>query len=186
MMKKTHSIIKHIVYLLLLCGVCFLYSCYSNCSKYEITQQETELLSAYNQGDIAVFKNDSTSVIDTLHVIEKDYGSTYYDEPCNKSIHDALGIQIVFSHLHDCGISIEHNKTPEIHFSYTSYEFPLSGSLQSMTINGITYEDIFITSVDSTMISTNDHNQIPWKIDYSKSKGFVRFYMVNGETWSKQ
>ena len=187
-MKKTSSISALGVYALLLCGVCLHYSCRldrSDCSKYEITQQETAFLSAYNKGDIAFFKNDTTGVFDTLHVIDMGYGSGYYGEPCNKTVNTALNAQFSFSHLHGCGVYIWHNTIPEIIYSYTNYEFLLSGSLQSMTINSTSFNDVYIPSLDSTKITSADRNSVPWKIAYSKSKGFIRFYMVNGQTWSK-
>ncbi len=186
-MKKKIVTIKTLGLLLfLLCSVCLYYSCKTNnCSDYEITQQEIAFLSAYNQGDIAVFKNDSTGIYDTMHVTDKSYGTMYYYEPCNQSVNVALSVDYDFSHINGGTIQIIHVESPEIVFFGGGYVFELDGSSQSMFINGINYNDVFVTSIDSTTISSINHNKVPWKINYSKSKGFVRFYMVNGQTWSK-
>src|ERR1035437_2720504 len=134
--------------------ILFFYSCKrdkSDCSKYQLTQQEAAILSAYNQGDIAVFKNDTTGVFDTLHVANKGYGNTYENDPiCNSSVNDYLFAQFISSHLAKCTVGIRHNLSPTIINDYC--EFPLNGSLQTMIINSTTYNDVFITSVDSTTI----------------------------------
>jgi hypothetical protein len=64
-------------------------------------------------------------------------------------------------------------------------EFLITGTLNSMTINGTTYNDVFVTSINPATIPSSYKSKTPWKINYSKSKGFIRFYMVNGQTWSK-
>lgn len=173
--------------LLLLCGICFLYSCTTHhCSDYEITTEEEAFLSAYNQGDIAVFKNDTTGIFDTLRVINKDYGTTHYDNPCNDFVKTSLRAQFNFTYLEDCWFRIWHNETNIANIAFpVCCDFSLSGIAQTLSINGTNYNDVFVTSVDSVTISSIYHNSVPWKIAYSKSKGFVRFYMVNGQTWSK-
>ena len=186
-MKKISPIIKLGLYSFLLYGECFFYSCShdrSDCSKYEITQQESAFVSEYNKGDIAVFNNDTTSLFDTLHVTDKNFTTQSYSAPCNKTVSVAINVLVTFSHLYGCNVGMAHNKTPEIIYG-SQYDFQLNGSLQSMTINGTTYNDVFVTSIDSTTIAISDRNELPWKINYSKSKGFIRFYMVNGQTWSK-
>lgn len=171
--------------LLLLCIVCFYYSCNTHdCSDYEITPEEEAFLSAYNQGDIAIFKNDTTGVYDTLHVTSKSYGTGYYFEPCNQSVNDVLNAWFSFSHLKECHFQIIHNEIPKIFYS-NYIQFSLGGSLQSIIINGTSYNDVFVTLIDTTNLSSSYSNNGPWKINYSRSKGFIRFYMVNGQTWSK-
>jgi hypothetical protein len=82
-------------------------------------------------------------------------------------------------------IAITHNKTPQLGFTGYSI-FNLKGTQQSISINGGTYNDVYEVSIDSTLINiSNTQSTIPWKIDYSESKGLVRYYMINGQAWSK-
>lgn len=189
-MKKVSSIITLCVYALLLCSVFFHYSCsrdHTDCSRCQITPQEEALL-CYKQGDIAFFKNDMTSVYDTLHVTSKGPMPSGCSDPC-RNTYGSISANISFSpvYLSGCDVDMAHNSTaPAISYSnpYGAY-FPQSGSLQTMTINSIAYNDLYVTSIDSTKISAGFRNSVPWKIAYSKSKGFVRFYMTNRQTWSK-
>jgi hypothetical protein len=183
-MKKTTGTITRLGQMVILsCVIFFSYSCYSDCNKMELTLQETALLSAYNTGDIAVFKNDTTGVFDTLHVTQKGYGTTS-SENCSHPVNNSLNAFFTFSHIGVYHFRIEHNKTPTIS-AFNGYEFLLSGSLNTMIINGATYNDVFVTSIDSTRIPSNYKSKVPWKINYSISNGFIRLYMVNGQTWSK-
>jgi len=156
-----------------------------DCSECQITEQEKAFLSIYNQGDISVFKNDSTNAVDTLTARNKGESWSGCSDPCsNTSGSLSVGFaSSTFSKLNGCTIIVGHNSTPMI--SYTDYFFPLSGTLQAMTINSTTYNDIYLPSIDSSIIDNSYRNSIPWKIAYSKSKGFLRFYMINGQTWSK-
>ena len=139
-------------------------------------------MSVYNTGDIAVFRNDTTGVFDTLHVTQKGYGTSSF-ENCNQ-VNNVLNVFFTFSHINGGHIQKIHNEAPTI--GVTTYiVFPLTGLIGSMTINGTFYNDVFVTSIDSTTIPSNNKSQIPWKLAYSNSNGFIRFYMVNGQTWSK-
>ena len=123
--------------------------------------------------------------LDTLYVIHKEYGTTYYPQPCERLVNVSIAIICSFLHIEEWGfVSKTHNETPNIFFHH-GYFFELSGALQSMTINSILYNDVYVPSVDSTTIAPDDRNSVPWKIAYSKSRGFIRFYMVNGQTWIK-
>ena len=179
---------------ILSCGLIFYISCRSedDCSNCQITQQEIALLPAYNQGDIAVFKNDTTGEFDTLHVTRKSGTLSGCSYPCNNA---GGGMFIWCSVLkNNFQIDVWHSSTPVtvntipgigISEGY-SINFLVRGTMQSNTINNTTYNDIFTTIIDSTKVLTSPPPMIvPWKIYYSKSKGFVRFYMVNGQTWSK-
>ena len=144
----------------------------------------------YNSGDKVVFKNDTTNIFDTLTIGTKYIMSTFCSSPCDNP-NGYIEVDFSFSHLlKDGGMGIQaHNEIPKISFdgpSPTSYIFPLSGNTQTIIVNSTSYNDVYIVQIDSTGIDNNgDKQTVPWKIDYSKSKGFVRFYMVNGQTWSK-
>jgi hypothetical protein len=157
-----------------------------------MTLQEEALLPAYNNSDIAVFKNDTTGVFDTLLVKSKGKNWSGCEMPCSET-YSSMTIWCLFLH-NNFGISVSHSQTPVdripgmfIDNGY-SISFHEKGAIPSITINNITYNDIYITSIDSTTLPLNPSdlgNTVPWKIYYSKSKGFVRFCMTNGQTWSK-
>lgn len=180
---------------LLSCVVCLYYSCkrdHNDCSSCQLTPQEEALLPAYNKGDIAVFKNDTTGVFDTLYVTSKGKGWSGCEIPCS-STYSYMTIDCMVLH-NNFRISISHMETPVnripgtlIDNGYT-ISFREKGTIPSISINNITYNDIYIISIDSTTITVDPHdleNRVPWKIYYSKSKGYVRFFMINGQTWSK-
>jgi hypothetical protein len=191
--KKTTRNITRVWQIVILSYVIFFnYSCKpsSDCSRYEINQQEKEFLSVFNAGDIAVFRNDTTGVFDTLYVTDKSYGNPSSSENCDHSVATNLGVGFIFSNYNDlnyCMVSVQHNSAPII--SYPNFssccKFSLSGEIQSMTINNTTYNDVFTPMIDSITIPSAARHNVPWKIAYSKSNGFIRFYMVNGQTWSK-
>jgi hypothetical protein len=97
------------------------------------------------------------------------------------------------THLGYFELHIEnHGWTPQAWFfsSHNMYDvifYDLNVPTQTVVVDGTTYNDVYSVQTDSTKIDTSnwDKQKIPWKIDYSKSKGFVRFHMVNGQTWSK-
>jgi hypothetical protein len=155
----------------------------TDCSAYQITSTEESFL-CYKQGQIAIFKNDITGLIDTLSVVSVGHeprGQNYTS--CNNTI-VAVGAVIywpIINKLPGGNINVEvyHNTTPYTDVGGSS--FKLSGSFQTITINSTTYNDVYSVSIDSNSVNNTD----PWKIDYSKSVGFVRFYMKKGVTWSK-
>jgi hypothetical protein len=192
MKKITVTITTLGLLAILSCWLVFHISCKKedDCSGCPQLSNEELNFICYNQGDKVVFKNDSTNIFDTLTIYIKVINPTFCSDPCNKPNGSVIA-NFSFSHLlKSGGIGIQsHNETPEIGFdgpSYNSYNFPLSGNTQTVTVNSTTYNDAYIVQVDSTTINHNgDQLKVPWKIYYSKSKGFVRFFMVNGQTWSK-
>ena len=170
---------------ILSCGIIFNVSCEKetdcNCG---LTPQEEAIVSFYHVGDIAVFKNDMTGVFDTMHVPRIDGFLSNCSSPC-KNADETINAYFDFSHLNECMVAVLENSTPGINISGTSFGFNLNGSMLSMTINSTNYNDVYVPSIDSTKIAVNSRSSIPWKIAYSKTKGFIRFYMVNGQTWSK-
>jgi hypothetical protein len=152
-----------------------------------ITQEEEKLVSIYNVGDIAVFKNDTTGVTDIMHVASKGSNRSSCSSPCVNGKADVV-VSFKFSHLRECRVGVWHRATPNITFSNScsSCLFELNETLQSITVNNTLYDDVYISSIDPAQIEAGNEKEIPWKIAYSKSRGFVRFYMKNGETWSRQ
>ncbi len=189
-MKKTTITITSLALLAILsCWLIFHISCKQedNCSGCAVSPQALSLLSIYKVGDIAVFKNDMTGVFDTLHVTERDEVPSSCSYPCNKGP-EYLNVHVVFTHLAECILGLYgDNSTSGI--EYNSFLCDCDGyttTIQSMTVNGTTYYDVYIPSFDSTKIPSSYRNNMPWKIAYSKSNGIIRCYMVNGQTWSKQ
>ena len=191
MKKHTLTISTLGLIALLTCGMVLYISCHKNDCKDcpQLTSEELAFI-CYSKGDKVVFKNDITNTFDTLLIKNKSTERIY----CNSTYcgeNGSIGASFTFSYLlKSGGIGIQsHNESPEISFdgpSYHSYIFPLSGNTQNITVNSITYNDIYTVQVDAATInSQGDSLKVPWKIYYSKSKGFVRFYMTNGQTWSK-
>lgn len=194
-MKKVFPINILAMLALLSCIVCLYYSCkfdHTDCSSCQMTLQEEALLPAYNKDDIVVFKNDTTGVFDTLHVTSKGKNLSTCEDPCSDT-YSSMSIWCLFLH-NNFIIGVGHSLTPVnrmpgigISNGY-SISFLGRGTIPSITINNISYNDIYIYTIDSTTIPVNPPdlgNTVPWKTYYSKSKGFVRFYMINGQTWSK-
>jgi len=174
---------------LLSLGLVFYVSCDTedNCSQYHPLSNAEEAFICYTQGNQVIFKNDTTNVIDTLYVKERYIQDYYFSGHC--TISGEVIANFTFSHLASFGLGVLHEQSPNIWFGsvHASYNFPLVGSFQTFTINSTTYNDVYAVQTDSTTIVSNgDKQEVPWKVYYSKSKGFVRFFMVNGQTWSKQ
>jgi len=178
-MKKIFYATPFLLYML------FFISCKHDCSNYELTNEEDAFL-FYTVGDMATFKNDYTGVYDTLRVDNRGYSLSHTESPCD-NITGGVQAEFSFIHIGWCHIFISHDQSPYIDYGrYGSYyRFNLSGPTQTITINNTTYNDVFSVQIDSNIISNIDYNRVPWKIDYSKSKGFIRFHMKNGDTWSK-
>jgi hypothetical protein len=191
-MKKTTITLTTLGLLAILsCGLIIHISCHKNdCKDCQPLSDEEKAFICYNQGDKIVFKNDSTNIFDTLTIYAKGIDAIYCSESCYQP-YVTLFADFSFTHLLRGGaMGIQYHKDiPKISFggpTYNSYIFPLSGSTQSMTVNGNSYNDIYSVQIDSLGIKSNgDQLKVPWKLYYSKSKGFVRFFMVDGQTWSK-
>ena len=184
MKKEIVTIMTLGLLAILSCGIVFNISCKKNDCRCGLTQQEESIVSFYHVGNIAVFKNDMTGVFDTLHMPRIDGNLANCSSPCTNG-DESLDAYCDFSHLKECQVKVYQNTTPYISNVGTISNFELTGSLQTMTINSVNYNDVYVPSVDSTQIADSLRNSVPWKIAYSKSKGFIRFYMVSGQTWSK-
>jgi hypothetical protein len=154
----------------------------SNCSPCQITNSEKDFM-CMKQGDVEIFKNDSTGTLDTLKISQIEETRGNCSSPCNNSI---SGYWIQFSHTYwwNMDIEIYHLIPPKIRLfgAFSSLqEFILQGPTQIIVVNGITYNDVYSIEADSGQQATPC-----FKIDYSKSKGFVRFYFKDGTTSSRQ
>jgi hypothetical protein len=178
---------------ILLCIMVFHVSCedkYSICTGCFLTKDEISFI-PYSSGNSISFKNDSSGINGTLHVISKDSYNAQCSSPCDEKTGTILAT-FSFDNWENFYLDVErHGMPPYVYFSHNGngwigYELTLNGTTHNVIINGTTYNDIYTVQMDSINIDTLGDSQIvPWKIDYSKSKGFVRFHMVNGQTWSK-
>jgi hypothetical protein len=187
-MKKTIFTITSLGLLAILsCWLVFHVSCKkeNDCSDCYLTSEQTALI-IYMQGQKVIFKNDSTNIFDTLFV--KDIGSqlSSCSSPCDQQSSHCVEV-FSFSHFNEFNFEVStSSQIPIIYFNNLKYIFELNVPTQIATVNSSTFNDVYSVHVDSTTIVSNgDKLKVPWKIDYSKSKGFVRFYMINGQTWSK-
>jgi len=150
-MKKTTITLTTLGLLAILsCGLVGYLSCrqeqVNNCSNCQITSQEESQLSAYATGDKAVFKNDTTGAIDTLGISSKSETLSFCSYPCNNT---EISLSVRGNFLNNSfTIFISHNSPPGsaipyIGFSGIDVTFPLGGTMQSMTINSISYNDVF-------------------------------------------
>lgn len=194
-MKKTTITITSLALLAILsCGIVIHISCRkeNDCSCVQLSKDEETFL-CYNQhGQKAFYKNDITNALDTLSVNYYWPTGTTCSYPCDGGS-TSINVTLIFSNLFGCGIYITHDQPPEISFDTFmddsikgSYNFFLNGATQTISVNSTNYNDVYTTQIDSTtIISNGDKKRVPWKLYYSKSQGFVRFYMINGQTWSK-
>ena len=176
------------IFAIILCFLVFHTSCKKevDCSDCQLTNDQIALM-IYTQNQKVLFKNDATNITDTLFV-----GSIYYEPPHCSSPCDfgtgAIMANFTFSQLSPfCFLISSGEAFPFAQFD-GSYSFNLNSSTQYVIINGTTYNDVcsIISNPDSVTIRKNgDQSKVPWKILYSKSKGFIRFYMLNGQTISK-
>jgi hypothetical protein len=194
MKKEILKISLFFVFIILFVVILIIQSCHNDiCTGQcdQLSKAEMKFI-CYDGGESIIFKNDATSVLDTLITYEKGTISVDCSAPCNKPNGRMIeGFRL--SHLGYMEIHIEsHGQTPFILFNgcapdYEFYLYNLDNPSQTITVNSTTYDDVFSVQQDSVVIdSSGDKQKVPWKIDYSKSKGFVRFHMVNNQTWSKQ
>jgi hypothetical protein len=178
---------------LLSCGLVLYFSCdKSNCNDCVLSETEKAFIPApYTQGFVIFFENDVTKTLDTLNISSLAYQPSTCSIDCGVSYESDI-CTFSFSHLGQFQIDVYHNQSPFIQFYGSShsdyYMFTLNTVMLTVKVNNTTYNDIYSVqaSPDSASIRKNgDQFIVPWKIYYSKSTGFVRFYMINGQTWSK-
>ena len=188
MKKITVTITTLGLLAILSCWLVFHISCKKedDCSGCYLTNDQLALM-VYTKGQKVIFKNDSTNTLDTLNVEDISYCPSNCSSPCYFGT-GCVEANFTFSHLSQFYILISplsNDCLLSTHFA-EGYGFDLNTPTQTVTVNSTTYNDAYIVQVDSTTINHNgDQLKVPWKIYYSKSKGFVRFFMVNGQTWSK-
>jgi hypothetical protein len=156
----------------------------NSCPGCSLTNEQLSFICC--SGSEAIFKNDTTNALDTLYASDKSYGQSFCSDYCDEGYGSVIE-GFTFSHLSPFYFQInagDPSEIPDILFSI-GISFGLNSPTQTVTVNGITYNDVYSTQIDSTKITTANKQTVPWKIYYSKSQGFVRFYMMNGQTWSK-
>jgi hypothetical protein len=149
-----------------------------------ITRDEELLLECYNQGDFTNFRNDTTGVVDEMRVKTKGRNRSSCSSPCENGA-SSVSVSIESSYIADCRMSISHGSTLKVMFAQDFYKFEPKGQLVAVTINNIVYNDVFVCSIDPYLIAPGEQSKVPWKIEHSLSKGLIRMYMVNGQTWSR-
>ena len=184
------------LFAILLCSVFLNISCNQTiyCPGCKLTPDEESFV-YYTQNSKLIFKNDITNIFDTLSVSAVGKSASNCSDPCEKGASSAYS-KFSFFHLSQGSVGINAGNTPLIYFwtgmppiiySTPIFYFQLNVPTQTITVNNIIYNDVFRVQTDSIAIdSTGDRLKVPWKLEYSKSSGFIRFYMLNGETWSKQ
>ncbi|HSH67668.1 MAG TPA: hypothetical protein VLB84_18145 [Bacteroidia bacterium] len=153
-----------------------------------ITKEEETILSVYQKGNTRIFKNNVTGEFDTLNCISNQRRPSSCSSPCNNGVGSMSSEFTFFNkglHLKDCSISVWSPAKPTISFGGFDLLFTLSGNLQSAKIGNEMYDDVYIMLIDSTAIPLAERDHIPWEIIYSKSIGFIRFQMTNGQSWNK-
>jgi hypothetical protein len=187
MKKTTITITTLCLFAILSCGIVIHLACKheDSCDGCSLTNAQLSFICC--SGSEAIFKNDITNALDTLYASAKTYGSSVCSDYCDKG-YGSVNVGYTFTHFGSFGISISNynEAIPIIGFTAKGiYGFDLNVPTQTVTVNGTTYNDVYSVQQDSTKIFTVDKQAIPWKLYYSQSQGFVRFYMVNGQTWSK-
>ena len=165
-----------------------LVSCKPDCSEYELTAEEKAFI-PYNVGDKAIFRNDVTVEFDTMEIISKGVFPINPPQDCSMSL-GRMEVDFSFKKIASGVIVVRHSvnqsENKKIGFSAgKTYTFTLKGGFQTLTVNNVTYNDILIVSIDSNSIEASHIPYIPWQINYSQSKGFLRFHLRNNIIWSK-
>ncbi|MGD0709545.1 MAG: hypothetical protein ABR968_00020 [Bacteroidales bacterium] len=190
-MKKTTLTITSLGLLALLsCWLVFHLSCKKDeCSGCYLTNDQLAFL-IYTKGQKVIFKNDSTNILDTLYAEGTAWGYSACSDPCNEQSGSAQ-VNFTFSNLNESQFWINAGQGSSSYpfiqfFGKSDYTFFINPPTQIVTVNGTTYNDVYLAQIDSTNIDSHGEKlKVPWKIYYSKSVGFVRFYMMNGQTISK-
>jgi len=189
MKKETITITTLGLLALLLCGLVVHLSCRkeNDCSGCILTNDQKNFI-PYVEKEKVIFKNDITNIYDTLYVKDKVFQYSFCSDPCSNGIGSVYS-DITFTHLVSFQISVGLSNSPQIGFgdtvSHRDYTLNLNDPTQAITVNSTIYNDVYVVQVDSTTIVNVERSKEPFKIYYSKSQGFVKFFMVNGQTWSK-
>ena len=182
-MKTFQSIITGFVI------IAFLVIVVSNCSKENcdrctITEAEKSFV-AYKGSERLVFKNDSSAILDTLQVSITP-ALAHCSEPCSDAQGSITVSIYLFHHLRNMNLAVYHDIVPyayPLNSASSDLKFYFNMPVQTVLINSVSYNDVYITSIDSTMIPFAERDNTPWQIYYSKSKGFIRFRMLDKSNW---
>ena len=194
MRTQSIKITLLVLFVVVLFGILLNSSCFTEitCPGCKLTPEEESI--CYSQYEKIIFKNDVTNFLDTLSVSGIFRNASNCSDPCEKGASSAYS-PFSFVHLSFGSVYATAGGTPFIGFYKTAssyfdapfYYFQISVPTQTITVNSITYNDVYRVQTDSTAIdSIGDRLKVPWKLEYSRTRGFIRFYMLNGETWSKQ
>ena len=160
----------------------FLFGFYS-CNKCRVcsealTDEEKSFICYKGTGHTALsyFKNNISGAIDSL-VIDPTQGGSGLTN-CNDSegcqAQESFYRETFTTHFGSWEIAVYHNIPPFFNLNI-SMDMPT----QTFTVNNIEYNDIF------SIVTATNNNQHCWKLYYSRSKGFVCFFMEDGSYWYK-
>jgi hypothetical protein len=188
--KEKMNFFKNLTLFFLLTPVFIISGCSPKCQESDALPQSVYDFGKYQGGEIEYFKNSVTNIIDTLHVGRKNTYKAGMEKPCQNVVG---GLSQYFAlwggysnNSYQGNLNITRNMVITIGFSwggsaaYSSFSTP-----QTVTLNNITYTDVYVTSMDPIAITTEEAPHLPWKIEYSKSAGFLRFYMKYGDVYAK-
>ena len=122
---------------------------------------------------VAYFKNNISNAIDSLQITQfEDYRACDTRQGCQPKS-ESQGTTLK-NQLGSWRILVQHNFTPLLNL------YSLDIPTQTLTVNNLQYSDIFSIQTNST------NTQFPTNIYYSRSQGFIAFFMRNGSIWIKQ
>lgn len=158
--------------------------CKPDCSHHKLTDEENSFL-PFESGMTALFENDSSGQVETLTMHEKRYWEMEIDG-CRGTRYAAYQETNFYpiTQEYSYGLTIRvdhHHEAPEIDYAGA---FNMAVPAQTLTVNSITYYDVYSAERDTTSV----YYQVagPWKVDYSKTQGFVRIHMLNGVHWNRK
>lgn len=172
-MRDALKIVSIFSFLLLL------HACTNKCKKYSITDTESSLIH-FEAGRKYIFQNNLNSLYDTL--VSHDRQEQMYCSDC--SCDDiVLGISTYHMLRHDTLVDvitagIKHEQELKL-----NDEFVISTTPQQMTVNGITYYDVYCSKIDT--LKTTLAPSEAWQVEYSSSQGFIRLYYLGGKVLSR-
>jgi hypothetical protein len=182
-MNKLCYLIIFVAFLTFIC------SCNKKCEDEEgkLTVEELSWI-PYSGGETLIFKGNNNQT-DTLKVDDNVIYNTPVTGMNSSSCEPKQQSMIckISGSMRAMDISTNHKNEwspdgkPYILTSVAVFNFMDYNPQSNILINGITYNDVYIMNVDTSLFT----NKNIWRIYYTKQNGILRYDLTHGEQWEK-